>query len=208
MSSFAEDAEFEFSLKPASDPEFSHYLLRFFGKAICWDETTAEDKVVGEISGHRLDLSAARSAKISFQYFLDSVSAEVSDLGNNVFEGKDTCVLKKSIKDGIEKAECDCIIYIDTLLVDPAYRGRGIGKTLLRRLSEMIDMENGLVALKAYPIPDDPQAISDSDLPKTEQEIEKVKQFYGHLGFQRTADDFMVKDARTCVSKKYKIKEK
>jgi len=208
MSSYTEDVEFEFSLKPASDPEFSHYLLQFLGKAICWDETSGEDKVVGEISGHRLDLAAARSAKLDFQYFLDSVSSEVSDLGEKVFEGKDTCILKKSIKDGIEKAECDCIIYIDTLLVNPSYRGKGLGKTLLRRLSEMIDMEKGLVALKAYPIPDDPQAISDSDSPKTEQEIEKVKQFYGHLGFQRTTDDFMIKDARTCISKKHKIHAK
>jgi GNAT superfamily N-acetyltransferase len=208
MSSYADDAEFEFSLRPASDPEFSHYLLHFSGKAICWDDATAEDKAVGQISGHRLDLAAARSANLGFQYFLDSVSAEVSDLANNVFEGKDTCVLKKSIKDGIEKAECDSIIYIDTLLVNSAYRGKGIGKTLLRRLSEMIDMENGLVALKAYPIPDDPLAISDSDSAKSEQEVENVKLFYSHLGFQRAADNFMIKDARTCISKKHKIQEK
>ena len=73
MNSINEDAEFEFSLKPASDPEFSHYLLHFFGKATCWDDSIAEDKVVGEISGHRLDLAAARSADLGFQYFLDSI---------------------------------------------------------------------------------------------------------------------------------------
>lgn len=204
----SDDAEFEFSLKPSNDPEFSHCLLRFYGKATCWNDDTAEDTTVGQISGFRLDLAAARAAQIKFQYFLDSVSAEISDLGHQVFHDNDTCVLKKSIKDGIEKAECDCIIYIDTLLVDPDYRGKGIGKTMLRRLSETIDMENGLIALKAYPIPDDPDAISDINRSFTQEEVEKVKRFYGHLGFQKTSGEFMIKDARTCLSKKIKNKTK
>ena len=201
-----EDIEFEYSLKPSNDPEFSHYLMHFFGKAIGWDDDTSEDMAIGEISGHRLDLSAARAGNVDFQTFLDSVSSEVSDLGAKVFRGESTCVLHEIARDKMDRAECDCIIYIDTLLVHPAHRGKHLGTTLLRRLSEMIDMENGLIALKAYPIPDDPDAVTGDDEPKTLEEIENIKRFYEHLGFERVADDFMIKDARTCLSKRHKKK--
>ncbi|MCW9012402.1 MAG: GNAT family N-acetyltransferase [Gammaproteobacteria bacterium] len=204
--SYLDDIEFEFSLKPSKDPEFSHYLLHFSGKATGWDDDANDEIIIGEISGHRLDLSAARAAKVNFQDFLESVSSEVADLGDSVFHGQSTCMLDASVKDKIQKAECDCIIYIDTLLVNPAHRGKRIGTTLLRRLSEMIDMENGLIALKAYPIPDDPDAVIDDVEPKTPAEIEKVKKFYEHLGFERVEDDYMIKDARTCLSKKHKTK--
>ena len=71
----------------------------------------------------------------------------------------------------------------------------------------MIDMENGMIALKAFPIPDNPDEIDSHEVPRTPEEIEKVKQFYQHLGFERVEDDFMIKDARTCLSKKHKQKD-
>ena len=80
------ELEFEFSLKPDDDAELSHCLLHFVGRAIQWDDDTAEDIVVGTIKGHRLDLATARAMKIDFQYFLDSVSSQLSDMGQRVFD--------------------------------------------------------------------------------------------------------------------------
>lgn len=191
--------EFEFSLKPDEDPEFSHCLLHFVGKALQWDDDTAEDIVVGTITGHRLDLAIARTMKIDFQYFLESVSSQLSDLGQRVFDGKGTCLLKSDDVDGARMKECDCLVYVEEIIVHPERRGEHIGTYLFQRMSESIDMENGLVALKAYPISGE---LEYAGTPRADEEIARVKHFYERLGFTHTIDDFMVKDARHCAAQK------
>ena len=193
------ELEFEFSLKPDEDAEFSHCLLHFVGKAIQWDDDTAEDIVVGTITGHRLDLAASRAMKVDFQHFLESVSSQLSDLGQQVFNGEGTCMLKDVEINGTGAKECDCLVYVEEIIVHPEHRGEHIGTYLLQRMSESIDMENGLVALKAYPISG---ALEFTDTPKTEEEIAQVKHFYERLGFTHSLDDFMVKDARHCAAQK------
>ena len=193
------ELEFEFSLKPDESAEFSHVLLHFVGKAILWDDDSAEDLVVGTITGHRLDLATSRVMNIDFHYFLESVSSQVSDLGQRVFDGEGTCMLEASEIDGTSAHECDCLIYVEEIIVHPEHRGELIGTYLFQRMSESIDMENGLVALKAYPITGELESIA---TPRTEDEINQVKHFYERLGFTHTIDDFMVKDARQCVAQK------
>ena len=193
------ELEFEFSLKPDEDAEFSHCLLHFVGKAIQWNDDTAEDIVVGTIMGHRLDLATSRGMKIDFQHFLESVSSQLSDLGQRVFNGEGTCMLKAVDIDGTSVKECDCLVYVEEIIVHPEHRGERIGTYLLQRMSESIDMENGLVALKAYPISGE---LESTDTPKTEEEIAQVKHFYERLGFTHSIDDFMVKDARHCAAQK------
>lgn len=193
------DLEFEFSLKPDEDAEFSHVLLHFVGKAIQWNDETAEDLVVGKITGHRLDLATSRTMNMDYHYFLESVSSQVSDLGQRVFDGKGTCMLEASEINGTRAQECDCLIYVEEIIVHPEHRGELIGTYLFQRMSESIDMENGLVALKAYPISTE---LESTAKPRTEEEINQVKHFYERLGFTHTIDDFMVKDARQCVAQK------
>jgi len=193
------ELEFEFSLKPGEDAEFSHCLLHFVGKAIQWDDDTAEDIVVGTISGHRLDLAAARAMKVDFQHFLESVSQQLSDLGQRAFNGEGTCMLKTNEIDGASAKECDCLVYVEEVIVHPEHRGENIGTYLLQRMSESIDMENGLVALKAYPISGE---LEPNATPRTEEEIAQVKHFYERLGFTHSIDDFMLKDARHCAAQK------
>ena len=193
------ELEFEFSLKPDEDAEFSHCLLHFVGKAVQWNDDTADDIVVGTITGHRLDLATSRAMKIDFQHFLESVSSQLSDLGQQVFDGKGTCMLEADEIDGTGSRECDCLVYVEEIIVHPERRGEHIGTYLLQRMSESIDMENGLVALKAYPISGD---LESTDTPRTEEEIAQVKHFYERLGFTHSIDDFMVKDARQCVAQK------
>ena len=193
------ELEFEFSLKPDEDAEFSHCLLHFVGKAIQWDDDTAEDIVVGTITGHRLDLATARAMRIDFQHFLESVSSQLSDMGQRVFDGEGTCMLEADEIDGTRAKECDCLVYVEEIIVHPEHRGEHIGTYLFQRMSESIDMENGLVALKAYPISGE---LESTDTPRTEEEIAQVKHFYERLGFTHTIDNFMVKDARHCAAQK------
>ena len=193
------ELEFEFSLKPDEDAEFSHCLLHFVGKATQWDDDIAEDIVVGTITGHRLDLATSRAVNIDFQYFLESVSSQLSDLGQRVFDGEGTCMLEADEIDGTSAKECDCLVYVEEIIVHPEHRGEHIGTYLFQRMSESIDMENGLVALKAYPISSNLESTS---TPRTEEEIAQVKHFYEQLGFTHSLDDFMVKDARHCAAQK------
>lgn len=60
-------------------------------------------------------------------------------------------------------------------------------------------MENGLVALTAYPISGE---LESTDTPKTKEEIARVKHFYERLDFTQSIDNFMVKDARDCAAQK------
>ena len=193
------EMEFEFSLKPDEDAEFSHCLLHFVGRATQWDDDTAEDIVVGTITGHRLDLAIARAMKIDFQHFLESVSQQLSDLGQRVFNGEGTCILEANDTDGTSEKECDCLVYVEEVIVHPEHRGENIGTYLMERMSESIDMENGLVALKAYPITGELESTAS---PRTEEEIAQVKHFYERLGFTHSIDDFMLKDARHCAAQK------
>lgn len=193
------ELEFEFSLKPDEDAEFSHCLLHFVGNAVQWNDDTAEDIVVGTITGHRLDLASSRAMKIDFQHFLESVSSQLSDLGQRVFDGEGTCMLEANEIDGTGSRECDCLVYVEEIIVHPERRGEHIGTYLLQRMSESIDMENGLVALKAYPITGD---LETTNTTRTEEEIAQVKHFYERLGFTHSIDDFMVKDARQCIAQK------
>jgi GNAT superfamily N-acetyltransferase len=101
--------------------------------------------------------------------------------------------------DGSSKKECDCLVYVEEIIVHPEHRGEHIGTYLFQRMSESIDMENGLVALKAYPISGE---IESTGTPRTEDEIALVKHFYERLGFSHSIDDFMVKDARHCAAQK------
>ncbi len=187
------ELEFEFSLRPDEDAEFSHCLLHFVGKAIQWDDDTAEDIVVGTITGHRLDLATARAMSVDFQHFLESVSSQLSDMGQRVFDGEGTCMLEADEIDGTRAKECDCLVYVEEIIVHPEHRGEHIGTYIFQRMSESIDMENGLVALKAYPITGE---LESTNTPRTEEEIAQVKHFYERLGFTHTIDNFMVKDAR------------
>ncbi len=193
------ELEFEFSLKPDEDAEFSHCLLHFVGKAIQWDDDAAEDIVVGTITGHRLDLAIARAMKIDFQNFLESVSSQLSELGQKVFDGEGICLLEADQIDGTSAKECDCLVYVEEIIVHPEHRGEHIGTYLFQRMSASIDMENGMVALKAYPISGE---LESTGTPRTEEEIAQVKHFYDRLGFSRSIDDFMVKDARHCAAQK------
>ncbi len=188
-----EDLDFEFFLKPSNTQEFSHYLLEFHGVASVWSNGDGETTEVGRIDGHRLDLAGAKAGGVAFRHFLNSVTREIAEFGQVMF-GSDYCTLSAVGMEGLDETECDCLVYVDTIQVIPEFRGRHIGTFLLQRLSEVIDMENGLIALKAYPISDDTTQVNDAT------RIEQVKHFYERLGFRHVGHEYMIKDARTCVT--------
>ena len=189
------DLEIEFSLKPSDLEEFSHLLLEFKGKAVIWDDDAAEEKVVATIKGCRIDLSLARKSFDDLQDLFDSVSPEISDLGAHIISNNN-CFLEAFSKDESHKTPCGGLVYIAELVVDPEYRNQSIGTEMMKRMSETVDMNNTLVALKAVPIVDD----------KTEERTAELKQqlknFYTHLGFRHSGEHYMVKDARDCYAQR------
>ncbi|WP_245832110.1 hypothetical protein [Solemya velesiana gill symbiont] len=81
-----DDLEFEFSLRPDSDPTLSHYVIGFRGKALLWDDREGKEKIVAELRGYRLDLATATMDGIEQNVLLDSVCPEISDFSETVFE--------------------------------------------------------------------------------------------------------------------------
>jgi GNAT superfamily N-acetyltransferase len=188
------ELEFEFSLKPSDMEEFSDLLVDFNGKAITWDDDEGE-KVIAQLKGHRLDLSIARKEYESIQELFDSISPEVSDLGNHILNGND-CFVECCSRDEEEKTPCGSLVYIDELVVDKAFRNRRIGTEMLKRMSQIVDMNKTLVALKAFPIIDKETEHRTPELKK------QLKHFYSKLGFRHSGEHYMVKDARDCFAQR------
>jgi len=184
------ELEFEFYLRPSDIQEFSHMLVDFKGQAVIWTDD-AEEKVVARLKGHRLDLSRARKTFDDIQELFDSISPEISDLGSHIISNNN-CFVECCSRDETEKTPCSSLVYIDELVVDPAYRNRTIGTQMLKRMSEIVDMNRTLVALKALPIMD--QELE----PRTADRKQKLKHFYSKLGFRHSGEHYMVKDARNC----------
>jgi len=188
------DLEFEFSLKPSDNQEFSNLLVDFKGQAVVWDDD-AEEKVVAQLKGHRLDISTARKAYSDIQDLFDSISPEISDLGTHIVSNNN-CFVECCSKDDPEKTPCGSLVYIDELVVDPKFRNRSIGTEMLKRMSQIVDMNKTLVALKAYPI-------IDGDTQQRTPALKKqLKHFYSKLGFRHSGEHYMVKDARECYAQR------
>jgi len=201
MESASYNLEFEFSLTPSVIEEFSHYLLAFSGNARTWDDDLDDDIVVGEISGYRLDIVAARADELDLDEFFDSVSAEISDFKHAVCPNKHY-TLEGDETAGIKNTECEALVYISKIIVKPEHRGHQIGTYLMQRLSEVLDMGNGLVGLKAFPLAGDP---ANDHTPNSEAAIARIKHFYEKLGFQHAGGEFMKKDARNCLGPKRRL---
>ena len=191
QSDLLSDLEFEFSLKPSDLEEFSHLLLDFKGKAVIWDDDTAEDKVVATIKGQRVDISLARKSFDNLQDLFDSISPEISDLGAHILSDNN-CFLESFSRDETEETPCGGLVYIAELMVEPEYRNHGLGTEMMKRMSQVVDMNNVLVALKAVPI------IDEETEKRTPELKNQLKRFYTKIGFRHSGEHYMVKDARDC----------
>lgn len=190
QSDIVSELEFEFSIKPSEIEEFSQFLVDFNGKAIYCDEN-ADEKVVARLKGQRLDLSTAREYHKDLQELFDCISAEISDLGTHILTNNE-CYTECCSRDEEEKTPCAALVYIEELVVEKAFRSKSVGREMLKRMSQVLDLNNALVALKAMPI-------LDKDMEKrTPEQIKQLKHFYSKLGFRHSGEHFMVKDARDC----------
>lgn len=186
------DLEFEFSLRPDPDPELAPYLVKFIGTSIAWDEDSGSDRVAGEILGHRIDLAAAMVDGVDQSLLLDSVCPELSEFAQTAFGDEGCHFLQESANGTAKKQECSGLVYINEIRVEPDYRGQGIGTALMGKIGQMVDVEDSIIALKAFPLsPEYGEPVSPAD-------VERVKRFYEQLGFTHIGGEFMVKQANLC----------
>jgi GNAT superfamily N-acetyltransferase len=194
------DVEFEFSVKPSDIEDFSDILLEFQGQAKITDDD-GEEIVIASLQGHRLDIARARQSFDDMQTLFDSISPEISDLGSHIISDNN-CYIECCSKDEPEKTPCGSLVYIDELLVKPEFRNRKIGTEMMKRMSQIIDLNGALVALKAYPIVDDDSIERSPDLKK------QLKHFYNKMGFRHSGEHYMVKDARDCHTQRMRALSK
>lgn len=186
------ELEFEFSLRPDSDPELAPYVVEFEGKTMAWDDREGSEKVVGEIRGYKLDLAAAMVDGVDQSLLLDSVCPEISDFSQTAF-GDTGCHYLQQMADGSHaRHSCSGLVYINEITVDPDYRGQNIGTALMGKIGQMVDVENNLIALKAFPLSEEyGKRVPD-------EEVQRVKRFYERQGFTHIGGEFMVKQANQC----------
>ena len=190
-----EPLEFEWVLRPDSHPGIEHYVLHFRGEARAWDDEAGEETLVGKIAGHRVDLALARHDEFGMDELLESISHGVAEFKNVAFADNNCFVPLPYAKSKDPQHHCECLVYVDEVVVTPGHRGQGIGTKLFQRMSETIDLENCVIGLKAFPIAEPPGAI------RSAGEIDRVKQFYIRLGFHPVGEDYMIKDASQCDTK-------
>jgi len=192
------ELEYEFSIRPSDMEGLGDILLGFKGKATLWDEEICEDCVVARIKGSRIDITLARKLFDDLEDLFDSISPEVAELGSHILSDNN-CYVDSFSKDESEEIPCSGLIYIDEIIVEAAYRNNNIGKEMLKRMSQVVDMNNALVALKAFPITDDKSNERSPELKR------QLKNFYTKLGFHHSGEHFMVKDARDCHTQQMRV---
>lgn len=198
MEDLPDDIEFAFTLRPDPDPAMGQYVLAFEGQATAWDDDIGDDRPVGQIRGHRIDLVSALHDGLGQDVLLESLTPEIADFAQAVLsDGR--CLLPAVELSGLAAEECDGVVYIAELLVEPGFRGRGVGTTLLHRLGATIDLAHCLIALKALPLREDHAQVS------TDAEVARVKRFYARNGFTQAQGEYMVKDARLCEAIKKRL---
>ena len=191
-----ESLEFEWILRPDSHPGIEHYVLHFRGEARAWDDDAGEEALVGKIAGHRVDLALARHDGVNMDELLESISHGITEFKNTAFTDSNCYVPLPHVESNQPQQHCECLVYVDEVIVEPTHRGKGVGTELFHRMSESIDLENCVIGLKAFPISKQPGAT------RSAEEIDRVKQFYSRLGFHPVGQDYMIKDASQCGTKR------
>jgi len=130
---------------------------------------------------------------------LDSVCPELSEFSQTAF-GDDGCHYLQEMADGsMKKQECSGLVYINEITIDPDYRGQRIGSALMGKIGQMVDVEDSIIALKAFPLsPEYGKRVPEAD-------VERVKRFYERLGFTHIGGEFMVKQANLCDTIKKRL---
>ena len=189
-----EELEYEFLIKPETNPDISEYVAEFTGAATLWDDDEGEDIVVAKMRGHRIDLASVRHDGLDIKELFESLYPDILEFESTTFSNN-TCWLTEPDPKG-DPIECQCLVYIDELVVDPEHRSQGIGTGMMKRMSQIIDLEDCLVGLKAFPIS------REYGRERSLEEIEKLRSFYHKLGFVHAGKHFYEKDGNQCAAPK------
>ncbi len=94
-----DDNEFVFTLKPDPDPEIGQYVIAFEGPATAWDDDIGDDRPVGHIRGHRIDLVSALHDGLGQDALLESLTPEIADVAQAVLSDGH-CLLRPPPRQG------------------------------------------------------------------------------------------------------------
>ncbi len=93
-----DDNEFVFTLKPDPDPEIGQYVIAFEGQATAWDDDIGDDRPVGHIRGHRIDLVSALHDGLGQDALLESLTPEIDDFAQAVLSDGTACSGRRPVR--------------------------------------------------------------------------------------------------------------
>lgn len=182
-----DDLEFEFTLKNHSDATLEPFVVLFSGHVRGWDERAGEDRNLGNIVSFRINLKSARAQAFNQQELLEQLSAEIADFSETVLGDDSVLVELYPDMQCIVEHNCNYLIYVAEISIEPEFRCMGLGSTLLSKIAVMMDVSNSMVALKAFPLVFKYGSSSGAD------EIDRVKRFYEKHGFKHVGGDYMAR---------------
>jgi len=170
---FAE-LEYEFSLKPYQDDELGKRIITFNGFIEAWDDQQAIEKRIGDINGYRIDFREIQNNEPGPVEILEQISPEIADFSEFFLAAW-----------GVNNKPCAGVIYVNEINISPDYRSLGLGSNLLNRIPQMMDVQDCLITLKAFPITYDYGKVSNPEA------VRRVKKFYEKLGFEHVGGEYM-----------------
>lgn len=195
------------SMTDEGEPVF--YLQRRTGHVTLWDAGRTEDDIrIGDFSIVYVDLDGAGvegvhafdvfdTEQATFEYYEDLYGDDAGRMKNSVVD--------IAVIDGVVWSEN--VLIIERLVLQPEFRGQGLGLAAIRGLILGARGGAGLVLLKPYPLqfegggdPTDEEFIrlEFGSLPKNHRSATaKLFRHYARLGFKRVPKTpFMVRDAQ------------
>ena len=136
-----------------------------------------DGETIGEVVLYKVLLGLALNYRQNSCEVFDAHSAELLDVYEALFD-PDTDDFWEDIEQDFQPVANDLLI-IDSITLDPKWRGLKIGLLALRKLIDLLDGDCGLVVCRPYPLEnaDTPEQIRQGKL--------KLRRYFKKLGFER-----------------------
>jgi len=160
-------------------------IVREFTYAILAYDTEKDGYVkIGEMEVGVVDLGLAWNERQSLAEACESHSDQYHEMESALFtrQGSFKQVVRKALGDSLFDTEG--LMYIETLFIDPAHRGKKLGRAALYALMRYGTMGCGSIFLKAHPFTED----TSRSEKKRERDCAALRNYYEGLGFARVSN--------------------
>jgi GNAT superfamily N-acetyltransferase len=174
------------------DAEPSRVVPRFHGQVFEYGNESEEEISIGHIDGYLVMRGRAMDDRVDLFDAMDCISASTTECFEALFE-HETGEWNEAVEDLYDhEIPGHDVIFIETIEIQPAYRGKGVGAQVVRETIATFGASCGLVACKPFALQyanwmdEDKKAMREQPgfEAKRAADFRKVTQFWVDLGFR------------------------